>query len=107
MPGGGEDLEERSQVIAVGEQGLDRPASSGERDRGEAQDQLGNGLRVVGVIVGEQHRTEASARIDLRADRVEVLGQGGTGIDQPGRIAAMDPLGARRGGGWRRMPTAS
>ena len=72
MPGRREHLE-RPEAIAVAEQRRDRPASSGERDRGEAQSDLGDRLGVVGVVVGQQHRAEAAALVDLLADRVEVL----------------------------------
>jgi len=66
---------------------------------------------VVLVVVGEQHRAEAAALVELLADRVEVLAQGRARVDQPCGLAPIDPCvgpdSVNGPGLSAQMPTAS
>ena len=46
---------------------------------------------MVGVVVRQCDPAEATAGVEFRLERIEVIGQRGTGIDKPRRVAAHDP----------------
>jgi hypothetical protein len=74
---------------------------AGGRRRAEPVGQRAGALGVVGVVVREHDAARAPASLHLRRDRVEVLRQGGAGIDHPGGLAPHHP-GVRAAQGQRR-----
>jgi hypothetical protein len=100
---GGGDRRERADRVTVGENEVGVRAERGKRRPGALANDR-RGLRVIAVAVGEQDRAGAAAGVQLGEERVDVLGQGGTGVDQVRRVATDDPAvgpGERVGAGVR------
>lgn len=102
VPGSG-DRRQRPDRLRVGEDEIRIRVECGERRTGAfAEDR--RSLRMVAVTVREQNRARPTASLELGEERVDVVGQRRSGIDQVRRVSTDDPAvgsGERVGAGVR------
>jgi hypothetical protein len=87
---GRRERDQRPEGVAVGDLDVGVGGRGGNRSAGP-RGELRRGPAVVGVIVGDENRREAAARVDLGNERVEMGRDRGARVDQISRITTDDP----------------